>query len=210
MEWRECVLKSPWNCIVVRVGKWGLQHCWAWHRHRADTQLRTGIWINVLYFQASSWMRKMSLWTAVLSQRKTKRVCLGYLWLGGTVFFIFKLFDVLGEKQNFLDSFILILWLIIVYLSIDSVWKTALYFSQCWGLLWVLTGPCVFSFHDGPLATKLSSTLPSPGPLSIPSCLRTVVILIMLADRFLSTFFLFYIYSSCFHSDLCRPTSPRE
>ena len=100
---------------------------------------------------------KMSLWTAVLPQRKTKRVCLGYLWLGGTVVFIFKLLDVLGEKQNFLDAFILLLWLIIVYLSIDSVWKTALYSSQCWGLLWVLTGLCIFSFHDGPLATKLSS-----------------------------------------------------
>ena len=46
-------------------------------------------------------------------------------------FFLVKLFDVLGEKQNFLDSFILILWLVIVYLSTDSVWKTALYSSQC-------------------------------------------------------------------------------
>ena len=155
-------------------------------------------------------MRKISLWTAVLPQRKTKRVCSGYLWLRGTVFFSCQMIWCPRGKTELLGLFILILWLVIVYLSTDSVWKTALYSSQCWGLLWVLTGPCIFSFHDGPLATKLSSSVLSPGPLSIRRCLRTVVNLIMLADRFLSSFCLFCIYSSCFHSDLCRPRSPRE
>ena len=75
-------------------------------------------------------MRKISVNCCYPKERPNVRVQ-GTCDSEALYFFLVKLFDVLGEKQNFLDSFILILWLVIVYLSTDSVWKTALYSSQC-------------------------------------------------------------------------------
>lgn len=122
------------------------------------------IWINVFYFQASFYMRKTfsALNFCVTPKTDQTGVCRVPASQRHSIFSFQIIWCPREKYQNFVGPYTYFMaWH--CFLIINFMWRTELYPSQCFGPRQVLTGPCISSSPDGPLATMVSCTEFSAG-----------------------------------------------